>query len=195
MKWLRENLARAGAALLSGILLSYVSPPVGYDWLHWFSFVPVFLAITHGGEAASTPEGARAERRSAFRLGYLCGASGVFTLFFWLAETIDLFSNIPLAAAAIVVLLFALVWGLPYGLLMMAIPLLRRRFGHGWMLLFPALWVAEEMLWPSLFPYYQGVGQYRNGWTWQLASLFGAYGLSYLIIASNAAMKAGRQSG
>lgn len=174
-------LSKAGAprllsAILSGVVLTFVSPPFGFHALHWFSFVPLFCALI--------PD----QTRTNFKLGYATGVSGVFCLFFWLAQTIDLFSNIPLWVASGVVLLFAMVWGLPYGLLAMAIHPMRKRFGHFWILLFPCLWVAEEYLWPSLFPYYQGVGQYRFPYTWQLASVFGAFSLSWLIIACNAAL-------
>jgi apolipoprotein N-acyltransferase len=172
----RQGLPRVLAALFSGVVLSFVSPPNGFAWLHWVAFVPLFCTLV--------PD----QPKLNFKLGYITGVSGVFCLFFWLAQTIDLFSNIPLAAASLVVLLFALVWGLPYGLLAMAIHPLRQRYGHGWILLFPTVWIAVEYLWPSLFPYYQGVGQYRTPWIWQLASVFGAYGISYLIIAVNAAL-------
>lgn len=164
------------AALFSGLVLTLVSPPYGLHFLHWFTFVPAFLALE--------PE----QPRRNFRLGYLMGFAGVFSLFFWLAQTIDLFSNIPLPLAAIVVALFAAVWGLPYGLLAMMIHPLRRRFGGFWVFLFPACWVMIEFLQPALFPYYQGVGQYRVPWVWQLASVFGAYGLTYLILLTNSAV-------
>ena len=172
----RAGLPRLLGALASGVVLMIVSPPYNFHWLHWFSFVPMLSVLD--------PE----NPRTSFKLGYTTGVAGIFCLFFWLAQTIDLFSNIPLPVAALVVLLFALVWGLPYGLLAMAVHPLRRRFGHNWILLFPCLWVAVEYLWPSLFPYYQGVGQYRVAWTWQLSSVFGAFGLTWLIIAVNCAV-------
>ena len=33
------------AAILSGMLLLLISPPIGIPWLHWFSFVPMFWAL------------------------------------------------------------------------------------------------------------------------------------------------------
>ncbi|MDP2315405.1 MAG: apolipoprotein N-acyltransferase [Pseudomonadota bacterium] len=174
----RAGLPRLLAALASGLVLTFVSPPFGLSALHWFSFVPLFLALH--------PD----EPRLNFKLGYLTGFSGVFCLFFWLAQTITIFSNIPLVLAAGIVVLFAAVWGLPYGFVAMAIHPLRRRFGAGWMFLFPAVWVGMEYLQPALFPYFQGVGQYRVPWVWQLASVFGAMGLSYLIILVNCAVAA-----
>lgn len=174
----RAAAPRVAAALASGLTLLFVSPPFGLSALHWFSFVPLFWALR--------PD----EPRMNFKLGYLCGFAAVFCLFFWLAQTIAVFSNIPLVLAAGIVVLFAAVWGLPYGFVAMALPPLRRRFPRAWIVLFPAVWVGMEYLQPALFPYYQGVGQYRVPWVWQLASVFGAMGLSYLVLLTNCALAA-----
>ncbi|MFZ5478398.1 MAG: apolipoprotein N-acyltransferase [Myxococcota bacterium] len=168
--------ARFVAAFVSGAVLSLVSPPVGLHWLHWVSFVPILLALHP------------TDHRLNFRLGYFSGFVAVFLLFFWLAETIVEFSNLPMIAAAGVLALFAAVWGLPYGLLMLLVHPLRRRFGPRWVFLFPACWVASEYLQPALFPYFQGVGQYRALWVWQLASVFGAMGVTWLLLLVNCAV-------
>lgn len=168
---------RIAAALASGLILRLVSPPIGLHWLHWFSFVPLLLALP-------------GDRGRDFTLGYLSGVAGVAALFWWLTDTITTFSNIPMALAIPIVLLFSAVFGLPYGLLTACLHPLRRRFGPAWVFLFPAVWVAGELLQPALFPYYQGVGQYRVPYTWQLASVFGAMGVSYLVLLTNCAVAA-----
>lgn len=189
-----ENLPRLGAAVFSGAVLRLVSPPIGLDFIHWVTFVPLLVAVADpsGGPVPRGP-GAGARVRAFltsrnFRLGYVTGTSGVFLLFFWLAQTIDTFSNIPLWLAAGIILLFAAVFGLPYGFLAGAVAPLRARFGAWWTVAFPTVWVAAEFAQPALFPYYQGVGQYRNPYTWQLASVFGAYGLSWLLLLTNSAL-------
>jgi apolipoprotein N-acyltransferase len=169
-------LPRSTAALASGLLLSLVSPPIGLHWLHWFSFVPLLWSLRPG------------ETRSNFWLGYLSGFAGVFSLFFWLTDTITVFSNIPFVLAVAILVLFSSVFGLPYGLLSMTVSPLRARFGPAWVFVFPAVWVAGEYIQPALFPYFQGVGQYRTPLVWQLASVFGAMGVSYLILLVNAAL-------
>lgn len=167
---------RFGGAAFSGAILSLVSPPNGLAALHWLSFVPLLVALHP------------TDHKLNFKLGYFSGFVGIFLLFFWLAETILIFSNLPMVAAVAVVVLFAAVWGLPYGLLAMLVHPLRRRFGDRWIFLFPACWVASEYLQPALFPYYQGVGQYRTPWVFQLASVFGAMGVTYLVMLVNCAL-------
>lgn len=175
-RW-RESPLRIAAALFSGAVLKLVSPPIGLHWLHWFTFIPVLLAL-------HWQEGPEARGRN-FRLGYLSGISAVFCLFFWLTDTISTFSNIPFVLAAGILVLFSAVFGIPYGLLMMLPPILGRRYGRSWVYLFPCVWVGMEFLQPALFPYYQGVGQYRFPYTWQLASVFGAMSLSWLVLHVN----------
>lgn len=219
------------AAALSGALLVLVSPPIGLDWLHWVSFVPVLLAL-RTEDPPTVPALGRTLRVSVavalyvlmasifavvgnvpalgvvlvlvvlgvvlsrtrintarnFRLGWLCGISATFGLFFWLIDTITTFSNIPFPLAVAILGVFSLAFSLPYGLALSLVGPVRRRFGDAWVFLFPAVWVACEWIAPSLFPYFQGVGQYRNPYTWQSASVFGATFLSWLVLATNCSL-------
>lgn len=169
--WLRRTLA-----VVSGLVLTLVSPPLSWAPLHWFSFVPVFIAVHD------------VDRKQAFRLGYLCGFAAVFTLFHWLAETMAVFAPMPMPVAVAILVLFTSVFGLPYGIILQFLPLVRKRFGAWWVPLFACVWVMAERLQPALFPYYQGVGQYRSPWVWQLASVIGSMGLSFLILLVNGAV-------
>lgn len=164
------------AAIFSGFILQFISPPVNLHYLHWFSYVPVLLATDSKNF------------RTSFGLGYICGFVGIFFIFNWLYDVIVLFSNLSPSLAWLVLVLFSAVLALPYALAIGCVGPLRQRFPKTWIFLFPALWVALEFLTPNLFPYYQGLSQYRIAWVWQLASAFGAYGVSYLILLTNAAI-------
>lgn len=163
-------------AVCSALVLNLVSPPYSWAWLHWFSFVPLFVAVHD------------LDRRQAFKIGYLCGFTAVFTLFHWLAETIHVFGEVWLILAVGILTIFSAAFGLPYGLMLQFLPDIRRRFGAWWVPLFACVWVAAERFQPALFPYYQGVGQYRSPWVWQLASIFGSMGVSFLIVLVNGAI-------
>jgi apolipoprotein N-acyltransferase len=167
------RIARWVAALGSGALVAVASPPVGQAWVQWFGFVPLLVALT-------------GDRRTDARLGYACGVALVFANFAWLAETITLFSNLPWALAAVVVALFAGVWGLPYGLLGMAAAPLRAHTGAAWPFVFAALWTGVEWVTPAVFPYYVAAPQYRTPWVWQLVSVFGVSSMTFLVVLLNA---------
>jgi apolipoprotein N-acyltransferase len=64
-------------------------------------------------------------------------------------------------------------------------PKFRRRFPRGWIWLAPALVVASEFLLPQIFPYMQGLTHYRVVPVFQLASITGVYGITYLLLLSN----------
>jgi apolipoprotein N-acyltransferase len=170
------TLPRVLAAVASGLALFVISPPIGQHWLHWFSFAPLFWALRDD------------DPRGNALLAWIAGYAGVSTLFFWLAESIVLFSNVPHFAALQIVHLFAFAFALPYALVFGAVHPLRRRIGAWWVLIVPALQVSVEFLGPALFPYYHGVSQYRTAWTFQIASVTGITGVSYLVFLTNCAV-------
>lgn len=164
--------------LLCAGLLSLVSAPVNLHWLHWLLFVPFFWVLREGHNRANAA------------YGWLFGTVGVMFLFSWVADTIILFSNIPWPVAWLALFLFAGVWFTwPYVALWAAVHPLRQRLGSGWILALPALQVVIEYLstYLLLFPYNQGVGQYRNPFVWQIASITGVWGASWLVMLVNCA--------
>jgi len=165
---------RVLAALTSGLLLALISAPINLHWLHWLSFVPLFWALRPGEHG-----------RNAM-LGWIAGYAGVSTCFFWIAESVVRFSNLPSPIALVIIHLFAFAWGLPYAIVFGAVQPLRRRLGTWWVLVVPALLVTVEHWGPQLFPYYQGVSQFKNPWTFQLASVTGVKGVSFLLLFTNA---------
>lgn len=168
-------LLRLLASVASGLALVFISAPANIHWLHWFAFVPMIWA-TRPGEG----------KRNAL-VAYAGGCVAIFILYFWLIETIIRFSSVPWILALLVHLIFTAVFALPYALTFGPLQRMRARLGLGWVFAFPALWVTVEMI-PALFPYYHGVSQYRNPLTWQLASVTGVTGLTYLVWLTNAVL-------
>lgn len=164
---------RIAAALFSGAILSAIAPPLNLHYLHWFSFLPIFWALKPGDH-----------RRNAW-LGYASGWVAQFVIFRWLIDTVRIFTDLPVPLPQLVLCLFATAFALPYGVFFASIQWFRERLGPAWMWVVPAMLVTVEKLSPALFPYYQGVSQYRFMPTWQLASVTGVLGLSYLVMASN----------
>jgi apolipoprotein N-acyltransferase len=97
---------------------------------------------------------------------------------------------LPVGGAIAILALFSSVFGLQYLLLWPAVHPMRRWLGPAWVFVFPAWEVVLE--WGAmqvfLFPYNHGVSQYHVPYTWQLASVTGVWGLSYLVFLVNAAL-------
>ena len=76
---------RAVAAALSGLVMVLICPPIGLTWLQWFAYVPLLWALRAD------------EHRTNAKLGYWFGWCMLFANFFWLADTVVIFSSLPYA--------------------------------------------------------------------------------------------------
>lgn len=166
------------AVALASLLLSLVSPPIGWWWLQWVVLVPVFAVLDLD------------EPRKNRWLGLVYGAIGVGALFRWLIDTIDVYSNLPWIASAAILLLFSSVFGLQYVLYWGAVVPLRRRLGVLWIPAWASLWVLTEFVLSQIviFPYYFGTGQYRVPLLFQVVGITGVMGLTFLLVAFNAVL-------
>lgn len=176
-----ELWPRIAATLVGAATLSLLAPPANWHLLHWVAYLPMLWALR-----ADTP---RANRWLSFLYGFV----GVGLLFRWIIHTIVVYSPIPAVGAVAILALFSAVFGLQYVALWLSVHPLRRAIGPWWILVFPAFEVVIE--WVSmkvfLFPYNHGASQYHVAWTWQLASVTGIWGLSYLMFFVNAALAEG----
>jgi len=127
------------------------------------------------------------DTRENRRLALFFGTVGLASIFYWIVNTITLFSNIPWIGAVGVLGLFSLAFGLPYLALWAAVHPLRRRFGDLWLLAMPGWLVIIEYVsqYITLFPHVQGTVQHQNWPLFQLASVTGGWGLSFLVMWSN----------
>ncbi|MBT3218371.1 MAG: apolipoprotein N-acyltransferase [Proteobacteria bacterium] len=169
---------RVVATIGSAASTALLAAPMALYWLAYVAYVPMFWALRQ-----DTP---RANRW----LALLWGTTSVAIIFRWLVDTITLYSNIPWIVAVALTVLFAVVFGLPYLLFWPATHFIRRHFGSWWVILLPCWlvlieYVAMRVL---LFPYNQGISQHRFLFTFQLASLTGVYGLSFLVFLVNSAL-------
>lgn len=162
-------------AILVGISMKLVSPPIGIYQIHWFNLIPAFWAMRAG------------ENKKNGWIMYLMGVALIASNYYWVSESVIAFSNLPKVIAWSIVLLYAVAYAVPFWFLGAGVHWTRKRFGLGWIWLIPGLQVALEQIWPALFPYYHGALFYRAPVTWQFASLIGVTGVTYLIFLSNCA--------
>ncbi len=159
-------------ALLIAAAWQLVWPPQAWSLLDWVAWVPLMVASM------------RLSPKRAALLGLAYGTLAHAAFFSWLAQTVVTFGGLPLAVGVAVLLVFSLVHAWPFALVFGLGPRLRARSGAGWLLLLPALWVVTEQA-PALFPWQIGAAHIRDLPTIQLASLFGASGISFLVLLVN----------
>jgi apolipoprotein N-acyltransferase len=175
MKSDRINLLLAA---LSGVLWTGSFPKIGMDWLAWFALVPLLLAI------------ANLSVRESFRIGFIAGLIHYLTLLYWVVPVMRIYGYLPLYLSIVILFLFAAVLALfpaVFCTALTAIGSTPLRF----LVAIPLLWVALEYVRTFAFTGFPwellGHSQYLRLHLIQIADLFGAYGVSFLILLSNTA--------
>lgn len=191
------TFARILAAVVSGVALVAVAPPINQAWLHWLCFVPLLWALRADPPHAE-PKPRKwygllpllwelwepSNRFNTF-LGFVFGFASEFAIYWWLVDTVQRFSNFPTWLGVLVLVLFSLAHALPFALVFGLVMPLRRHIGLAWLLVVPAVLVVTEWLFPAQFPYQQGATQYREAWVFQIVSVTGVYGLSFFLLMVN----------
>jgi apolipoprotein N-acyltransferase len=164
---------------LSGVLLALSLPSYDLWPLAWFGLAPFLLAIR-----GRTP-------REAFRIAW----SGwfVFSLLvlYWIAPTISNFTSVPVALAAVILLLLCAVSAV-YVAVFAALLEFLAAAGISRVVAAPVLWVAVDWVrtfFPAAFPWaFLGYSQYSVLPVIQIADLGAIYAVTALIVFVNAAL-------
>jgi apolipoprotein N-acyltransferase len=162
--------------ILSASLLAapFLFPP--FFPLAWVAFVPLFRAIEQAPDI----------RRAAF-LGWITGFAAHLLGFYWLVHTISVFGEFSYPISSVVFLVYAALQGIHMTLFAMLV----KRFGHGPLAVFPALfWIVLEFWFPFLFPWYLASSQVLFASFIQSADLVGPFGASFVMMWANSALYA-----
>jgi len=174
LPWLLPVLA----LLLAGVTQAWISTPLNLVALQLICWAPALLVLSRleGGQGALA--------------GWLLGASANASIFVWLMPTVERFTSLGYAGGAVVLLLFAAVFGFYGAVFGWGAAAVRRASGPWWPLALAAWFVACEFLNPQLFPYFQGVAWYQVTPVFLVSSLAGISAVTFLVIAWNAVLAA-----
>ena len=166
-------------AALSGLLLTGAFPKIGLHWLAWFALVPLLAAI------------ANLSVRKSFRIGFITGLVHYLSLLYWVVPVMRTYGYLPLYLSVAILFLFAAVLALfpaVFSMALAAIGITPVRC----LITMPLLWVALEYIRTFIFTGFPwallGHSQYLRHHLIQIADLFGAYGVSFLIVLANSAV-------
>src|SRR5580704_12549104 len=179
------------AAGLSAALLELPFPLAGPmpPWrsaFAWFGLAPLVWAVLH----PQVSSGPRPLRR-AFSLGYLCGFLWYCGNCYWVRDTMLNYGDMPPMAPTLLMVGFSLVLGLYFGVFALLVALVRRASGGPRLTLAaaPILWTALELAAARItsVPWDQlGYSQVDNALVNQLAPWTGVYGISFVLVVTNA---------
>lgn len=160
-------------SLLSGGLLTLISPPLSVWYVGFFALVPLLVAI-HG-----------APPRIALFCGLISATTSVFIAEFWVINSMTLFGGVPYLLALIATFLMSMFGFLNLTLFAWLARVIQKQKPIPPFLLLPPLFLATEWLVPKLFPWY--LGSFLYGWRTgrQIADITGVLGLSLILIVTN----------
>ena len=176
MKSARINILLAAS---SGLLLTGAFPKIELDWLAWFALVPLLVAI------------ANLSAKQSFRIGFIAGLVHYMSLLYWVVPVMRTYGYLPLYLSVVILFLFAAVLAFfpaVFSMTLAAVGTTPLRC----LITMPLLWVALEYIRTFIFTGFPwallGHSQYLRHHLIQIADLFGAYGVSFLIALGNTAV-------
>lgn len=165
------------APIISGILLFLSFPTFDLGFLAWLSFVPLLYFI--------------ATKRPLFSFfqGFIAGVIFYAVSFPWIAQTMNTYGHLSIAASYLIFLLLVVYLALYIAFLALIFSLLLRRFTEKALLIIPFVWVALEYIrnyFVSGFPWILlGYSQHKYLPIIQISDIFGVYGVSFIIVLVN----------
>ncbi len=162
----------AGPALL----LALTFPRTGWWPLVFTVFVPVLIYIHTKSYLKSTAA------------GFVFGFTAHILLFYWIAPTLEDYSNVSIWLAICILAGSAVFHALPWTLLFPLLKLIRETTDARFILFVPCIFIIFESLVPRIFPWFLGYGIYTFTPLMQLCELSGVTGLSFLILVVSASL-------
>ena len=177
MKPLLNNIL---LTISSAILLTLAFPKYDIWFLAWAGLIPLFFVVS------------RNNRKRAFLWCWFSGSLFYFLTINWITQTMTQYGGMPLWLSFMVLLLLSVYLGLYTGLFGYLIKLISDKTSIPLPVAAPLLWVSLEFLKAHLisgFPWASlGYSQYKFLHIIQIADITGVYGVSFLIVAVNAAL-------
>jgi len=169
--------ARYGHALLSGVMLVLVQPPVSLFPLAFIALVPLLKAIDRDDIVLS------------FKRGFAAGVVAWLGIIYWVVVAMNSYGGINVPLSVLILLLFALYLSLYVAIFTVSCAYLEKRTSVPAYLLAAPVWVVLEYARGTVmtgFPWaFLGHSQYSFLPLIQVASVTGTYFISFLIVAVN----------
>jgi len=176
----RERLTTAAGVTVAGAVLALAFPRMNWDGVAWIALAPLLVVALLAGP------------RATFFWGWLGGTTFFLALLQWLNFTFMTFSAIPFPLTWLPTAALAAYCGLWIALATAAVAWVATRSAGAALILAPFAWVAAEWGRGHLFGGFPwgllGYTQYARLPAIQIAELGGVYAVSFVVLATNAAV-------
>ncbi|UCG78514.1 MAG: apolipoprotein N-acyltransferase [Nitrospirota bacterium] len=167
-------------SFFSGLLLSFAFPGRDIPLVAWIAVAP-FIYYS----AESSP-------RTSFRAGLAFGIPFFFGTQYWIYYSINHYGNMHLIFSLAIILLLCIYESLYIGIFAVLASYLSRRTYFPMLLIAPSIWVCMEFIRGFMFTGFPwslvGYTQYGSLPLIQISDITGVYGVSFLVVAVNAAI-------
>lgn len=175
-RYINPDILLAGT---SGIFLFFSFPKYGFGSMAWLALIPLFFSLRNVSSL-----------KRAFALGFICGLIAYTGIIYWITYVVVNYGYLPLYLGIFIMLLLVCYLSVYIALFAAGVYLLQRKVSL--FLAAPALWVCLEYIKSYLFTGFPwenlGYSQFNNYYLIQAADIFGVFGLSFLVVAVNAAI-------
>ncbi|TNF28839.1 MAG: hypothetical protein EP329_17160, partial [Deltaproteobacteria bacterium] len=175
-------LPQLGLCVIAGVFIflsfPFTTTPDTNLWpLGWFGLAPFLWALR--GDITT---------KRAFWLGAVAGLVTNFGGFWWISEVVRDFGHMPSYVAWPIAVLNAFYQGLMFALFAWLYVRFRPRSRVASIYAIAALFTFVEFVYPLIFPWYLGNGQYRFMPAIQVADVTGVMGITFTMVLFNAAL-------
>ena len=167
-------------ALVSGVLIVLAFPVFDMYLLAWVAFIPLLLSLW------------KKKPQEAFQDGFLFGIVYFFGTLYWIYHSINFYGGISFVPSIVIVLVLCAYLSLYPALFAYFFSFFIKKTKIPALLIGPVLWVVLEFVrsyaftgfpWASI-----GYSQYQFLTLIQISDITGVYGISFLVLACNAAV-------
>mgnify|MGYP006285184963 CR=1 FL=1 len=158
------------------VLLALTFPRTGWWPLVFAVLVPVLMVVHRKSYVKSTAA------------GFVFGFTAHMLLFYWIAPTLEDFSNVSTWLAMVILAGSAVFHALPWTLFFPLLRLIREKTDARFIFFAPWIFILFECLVPRVFPWFLGYGVYTFPPLMQVCELSGITGLSFLIVLVSASL-------
>jgi apolipoprotein N-acyltransferase len=161
----------------SAVLFTLSFSGYGFEFLIWFSLIPLFTIITAS--------------KKKFKTGLIAGTIIYTSSLIWLVPTISNYGGFPIVSSFAAILLLGFYLGIYTGIFSILFPDTEKKPILS-LFLIPALWTSLDFFSSFLFsgfPWvFAGYSQFKNLSLVQISSITGVYGITFYIVLINCAL-------
>ncbi len=175
-----KRISKHLSAFASAILVVLAFPPFDIFPLAWVAFVPLLLSLWNKNA------------KDAFITGYIFGFTYFFGTLYWVYHSINHYGGVSFLSSVCIVVILCCYLGLYAAVFSSLFSSMLRKTKLPALLIAPVIWVVLEFIRSyalSGFPWASiGYSQYKFLPLIQVSDVTGVYGISFLVVAVNAAV-------